>query len=195
MAHCGGWRQVTKKMGGGHSGPIQGTLTHNFRFKYIKNYLENKKSKYIKNFNLIFFKFSRKKIFEKKSKKKFLIFFFLKKKNFKEKFFFLLFWKKFNQKNPKIRENPRSVSQKILKFSTGTNFRRNVASWPTVPPPLNKVCPTKIYLHFCNAKTWHYSIANSNVYYRVWVWWWPLVDQSWYRVLCLKTEFYKFRIQ
>ena len=44
----------------------------------------------------------------------------------------MLFWKKFNQKNPKIRENPRSVSQKILKFSTGTNFRRNVASWPTV---------------------------------------------------------------
>ena len=45
---------------------VQGTLTHNFRFKYIKNYLENKKSKYIKIFNLIFFKFSRKKKFKKK---------------------------------------------------------------------------------------------------------------------------------
>ena len=55
---------------------VQGTLTHNFRFKYIKNYLENKKSKYIKNFNLIFFKFSQKKIFEKFSKKFFLKNFF-----------------------------------------------------------------------------------------------------------------------
>ena len=55
---------------------VQGTLTHNFRFKYIKNYLENKKSKYIKIFNLFFFlNFHGKKNSKNFQKKCFLIFF------------------------------------------------------------------------------------------------------------------------
>ena len=88
-------RLCTKRLWGGgaqwaNSG-VQGTLTHNFGFKYIKNYLENKKSKYIKIFNLIFFKFSQKKNFEKISKNFFFYFFFEKKKFFKENFFFLHF--------------------------------------------------------------------------------------------------------
>ena len=69
-----------------HNGPIiggaqwansgvQGTLTHNFQFKYIKKYLENKKSKYIKMFNLIILNFHD-------------IFFFLNFKIFLHKFFF-----------------------------------------------------------------------------------------------------------